>query len=83
MTTWLAPLSTWAEDYVLTSRVPAAPVTSFRTLITSPRQQRPLGFMTSHRQVPAFTAALMATTASDLPVLATSSRRLSMVWPKQ
>jgi hypothetical protein len=61
----------------------AAPAIPFRTLITSPRQQRPLGFVTSHRQVPAFTAALMATTASELPVLTTSARRLSQVMPRQ
>ena len=73
-------LSTTAADYRATSHVTTAPVTSFRTLTTSPRQQRPLGFMTSHRQVPAFTAALMATTASEPPALFAGAETRQVLW---
>ena len=61
----------------------AAPAIPFKALTTSPKQQRPLGFVTSQRQAPAMIAAWMAPKAAGLPVLASCSWRLSMVYSKQ
>jgi len=56
---------------------------AFISLITSPRQQPPLGLVISQRQFPAFTSALMDSSIVLFPVWPQSSRMLSALWSKQ